>query len=73
MKALVQRGLRLTDANLRRVMPSVVPAADRPRFLQQLHSEFASLHAGNVVRFGLRALEWQAWQQQQALSRGSRR
>ncbi|HOB93116.1 MAG TPA: Fic family protein [Aquabacterium sp.] len=65
VQALVQRGLRLTDGNLRRVTPAAVPADQRARFLQQLHTEFATLHAGNVVRFGLRALEWQAWQHQQ--------
>ena len=63
VQALVQRGLHLTDANLRRVTPAAVPATERARFVQQLHTEFATLHAGNVVRFGLRALEWQAWQQ----------
>jgi hypothetical protein len=70
VKALVQRGLRLTDTNLRRVTPAVVPPAERARFGQQLHTEFATLHAGNAVRFGLRALEWQAWQQKQAPRRG---
>jgi len=63
LKALVQQGLRPTDMNLRRVTPTAVSSADRARFSQQLHTELATLHAGNVVRFGLRALEWQAWQQ----------
>lgn len=62
VQALVRQGLRPTDMNLRRVTPPAVPAADRARFTQQLHTELATLHAGNVVRFGLRALEWQAWQ-----------
>ncbi len=40
-----------------------MPAAERPRVVQQLHTELAMLHAGNAVRFGLRPLDWQAWQQ----------
>lgn len=33
--------------------------------IEQLRAEFAGLHGGNAVRFGLRALDLAAWQQQQ--------
>jgi fido (protein-threonine AMPylation protein) len=69
VKTLVQRGLRPTDTNLRRVTPPAVPADARARFAAQLRTELATLHAGNAVRFGLRPLEWQTWQQRQPAPR----
>ena len=61
VKAIVQQGLPLKDANLRRVTPATVARADRARFVTQLQTEFATLHGGNAVRFGLRPLELAAW------------
>jgi Fic family protein len=64
IKAIVQRGLRLKDANLERVTPATVARADRARFVTQLQTEFATLRGGNAVRFGLRPLELAAWNTQ---------
>lgn len=44
--------------------PALVPTlepADESRFIDLVMQEFKSLHAGNAVRFGLRAMEWEAW------------
>jgi aconitase A len=35
---------------------------DRGRFVDLIITEFKTLHAGNVVRFGIRPLEFMAWQ-----------
>lgn len=35
--------------------------ADESRFIDLVMQEFKSVHAGNAVRFGLRAMEWDAW------------
>jgi hypothetical protein len=40
--------------------PTLVPA-EQTRFVDLVMQEFKSVHAGNAVRFGLRALEWEAW------------
>ena len=47
-------------------MPESVPQADHAHFTALVLAEFASLHAGNAVRFGLRPLEFSAWQLRQA-------
>jgi aconitase A len=39
-----------------------VPEEDRERFVNLVIAEFQNLHAGNVVRFGLRPLEFADWQ-----------
>jgi hypothetical protein len=61
VKAIVQGGLPLDDTRIAQVTPDTVPEADRPRFARQVREEFASLHEGNAVRFGLGALELAAW------------
>lgn len=63
VKAIVQRGLALKAPQLRRVTPASVAQEDRVRFAAQLRAEFETLHAGNVVRFGVRPLELAAWQE----------
>jgi hypothetical protein len=37
--------------------------ADRERFVALAVEEFQNLHSGNVIRFGLRPLEFAAWQE----------
>lgn len=64
VKALVQQGRPLTEAELRRAIPATVAPADRDRFRAQLRAEFDALHEGNAVRFGLRPLELAAWRAQ---------
>ena len=55
---------KLADVdNVNLVMPNSVLEEDRERFVQLIIAEFENLHAGNVVRFGLRPLEFKAWQE----------
>ena len=61
VKAVVQRGWTLDDAAITRATPAAVEPGDRSRFSALVHAEFATLHEGNVIRFGLRPLEWAAW------------
>ena len=46
-------------------MPSTAVAADREHFIQLVKDEFAALHSGNAVRFGIRPLELAAWREKQ--------
>ena len=64
VKTIVQQGLPLTAANFKRAAPETVAPLDRTRFMAQLQTEFATLHDGNAVRFGLRPLELAAWNAQ---------
>ena len=41
--------------------PATVPDAEREHFVQLVLTEFKALHAGNAVRFGIGALEWEGW------------
>lgn len=43
-------------------MPTTVAEQDRKHFIQLVLQEFAALHPGNAVRFGIRPLELAAWQ-----------
>ena len=65
VKALVQQGWALEDAAIARATPVVVKPDDRQRFTALVRAEFATLHEGNAVRFGLQPLEWSAWRQAQ--------
>ena len=44
-------------------MPTTVAELDRDHFIQLVLEEFAALHPGNAVRFGIRPLELAAWQE----------
>jgi Fic/DOC family len=63
IRALVQQRLSPTLRRLRALVPASVAVAQRDEFVRLVQSELRSLHAGNVVRFGLRPLEFEAWQQ----------
>lgn len=56
----------LAHRSVRARMPAGVPDADQSPFVALILEEFRTLHAGNAVRFGLRPLEFDAWQQGQA-------
>jgi hypothetical protein len=43
-------------------IPSTVAEPDKEHFIQLVLEEFAALHSGNAVRFGIRPLELAAWQ-----------
>ncbi len=63
--AIVRAGLPADADAIRRVITAQPVAGLSPeenaRFVDLVRQEFASLHAGNAVRFGLRPLEWEAW------------
>lgn len=44
-------------------MPSAVAEPDREHFIQLVLNEFAALHPGNAVRFGIRPLALSAWRE----------
>jgi len=44
-------------------VPNSVAAADTAHFIQLVLKEFAALHAGNAVRFGIRPLQLAAWKE----------
>jgi len=48
---------------IRAQVPGTVAKADRERFVALVMEEFQNLHSGNVIRFGLRPLEFAAWQE----------
>jgi hypothetical protein len=59
--AIVRAEEAATEQAIRARMPTGIPASDEAHFVQLVLAEFKALHAGNVVRFGLRPLEWAAW------------
>ena len=59
--AMVRGGAGITEANVLALLPSNVQPEDRAHFTQLVLQELAGLHAGNVVRFGLRPLELAMW------------
>jgi fido (protein-threonine AMPylation protein) len=44
-------------------VPATVAVADKAHFTQLVLEEFAALHPGNAVRFGIRPLELAAWKE----------
>ena len=60
--AIIRHNEPTTGATARARMPLAVLDFDRERFVALVLSEFKKLHAGNVVRFGLRPLEFAAWE-----------
>ncbi len=63
--SLVRQGQEPGPDTIRSALAQQVDAAigpaDEARFITLVRQEFETLHAGNVVRFGLRPLEWEAW------------
>ena len=66
IRALVRGGLALKAGTVRQATPPSVAAADKAKFADLVLQEFKTMHAGNAVRFGLRPLEFEAWEQQWA-------
>ncbi|WP_457328654.1 Fic family protein [Rhizobacter sp. P5_C2] len=60
---IVRGGDALTASAVRARIPSTVDVSDQDHFVDLVVGEFKSLHAGNAVRFGLRPLEFAAWQE----------
>lgn len=63
IRTIVQRGLGTSDRDIADASPLGVAAEDRARFIALVRNEIATLHEGNVVRFGLRAPEWATWRE----------
>ena len=58
----------MNEAAIRAIMPATVVKEDQPHFVALALEEFKTLHAGNVIRFGLRPLEFAAWKEQRERS-----
>jgi len=63
VRAIVRGGLPANETAIRSTMPTTVIHEDQPRFVVLAIEEFKALHAGNAIRFGLRPLEFAAWQE----------
>lgn len=61
VQAIVRAGKRASAETIRHAMPQTVTQQDRSRFIELLLVEFETMHASNVVRFGLRPLEFAEW------------
>lgn len=59
--AIVRNDELATESVVRARTPVSVAAADAEHFLDLVLAEFASLHQGNAVRFGLRPFEFSTW------------
>jgi hypothetical protein len=59
--AIVKNNEAATVAAVHARAPATVAASDRAHFTQLVLDEFAALHPGNAVRFGIRPLELAAW------------
>ena len=64
--AIVRSGDTPSDSTIRAQLPHMVAAADADHFVALALGEFKTLHPGNAVRFGIRPLEFAAWQEKQA-------
>ncbi|WP_180131333.1 Fic family protein [Rhodoferax sp. BLA1] len=62
--AIVRSGAAATAEAIRSQMPASVAKADAEAFVALVLAEFQSLHSGNAIRFGIRPLELEAWQEQ---------
>ena len=61
IRDIVHGGKDITAKAVRAVTPPAVAAADKRHFVELVLDEFKTLHSGNVVRFGIRPLEFEAW------------
>ena len=59
--AIVRQGEAATEQAVKSKMPESVPPDEHAHFTELVLAEFAALHAGNAVRFGIRPLEYSAW------------
>lgn len=59
--AIVQNNEAATPATVLARLPATVAAGDKEHFTRLVLGEFAALHPGNAIRFGIRPLELSAW------------
>lgn len=55
-----------SDPSIRARLPTAVASSDADHFVALALGEFKTLHPGNAVRFGIRPLEFAAWQEKHA-------
>ena len=65
--AIVRQGEAASEQAVMSKIPASVPPAEHAHFCSLVLAEFASLHAGNAVRFGIRPLEFAEWRGQQGV------
>ena len=63
IRALMHKLQQPTPRRIRALTPASVPASQRDDFVRLLQAELRALHAGNVVRFGVSPLAFEAWEQ----------
>jgi Fic family protein len=63
VRTIVRDGQPAVETAILAIMPTTVAQEDQPRFVALALEEFKTLHAGNAIRFGLRPLEFAAWQE----------
>ncbi len=63
VRSIVRGGLPADETAIFSVMPKIETQEDRLRFSLLVLEEFKALHLGNIIRFGLRPLEFTAWQE----------
>jgi hypothetical protein len=61
--AIIQNDEAATLATVHARLPPTVAALEKAHFTQLVLQEFAALHPGNAVRFGIRPLVFAAWKQ----------
>lgn len=61
--AIVQNDEAATLSTVHGRLPSTVAMPDKAHFTQLVLQEFAALHPGNAVRFGIRPLVFAAWKE----------
>lgn len=64
--AIVRSDEAVTDATVRSRIPKAVTDTDKDHFIGLALVEFQTLHTGNVVRYGIRPLEFAAWHEKHA-------
>ncbi len=64
--AIVKQNESATELAILSKMPATVAQAEQDHFVRMVLAEFGALHAGNAVRFGIRPLEFSAWQDSHA-------
>lgn len=62
---IVRRGEAATEQAVRDKIPATMHLSEHEPFIHLVLAEFTALHAGNAVGFGIRPLEWAAWQERQ--------
>ena len=61
--AIIQNDEAATEACVTARLPTTVAPSDQAHFTQLVLQEFAALHGGNAVRFGIRPLMFAAWKE----------